>query len=99
VYSISLLATLNLRSRIQDALNEPISLEMPANLNIHQNISLRAGKEGLGLMHAVSPSASFAFANRVDISGGSGMSKYQPLEIDPHHSSDDNKHTKNLNAR
>jgi hypothetical protein len=99
VYSNSLLATLNLRSRIQDALDKPISFEMPTALNTHKNLSLPSGKEGLDVSHAVSPSTSFARASKVDILGGYGMSKNQSLENHPHHNSDDNKHTNNSDTR
>jgi hypothetical protein len=97
VYSNSLLATLNLRSRIQNALNEPISLEMPAS-NTQRNISLRVGKESQGLRRAVPSFASFAFANRVDVDG-SAVSNYQSLDVQTHLKSDGNLYSEVSNAR
>jgi hypothetical protein len=97
VYSNSLLATLNSRPRIQNALDEPISLEMPAS-STQRNINLRAGKEGQGLRRAVPSFASFAFANRVDVDG-SAVSNYQSLDVRTHLKSDDHLHSKASDAR
>jgi hypothetical protein len=70
VFSNSLLATLNSRSRFRAALDEPISLELPS-MKLSQHTS---GKDGLAPHRAATPLNSLCFAERGSSVVDSGLS-------------------------
>jgi hypothetical protein len=70
VYSNTILATLNSRSRFRAALDEPISLELPS-MKLSQHTS---GKDGLAPPRAATPLNSLCFAERGSSVVDSGLS-------------------------
>jgi hypothetical protein len=65
VYSNSLLATLNSRSRIREALNDPVSIELSGSLS-HKDNTPQVSRRGLGSNRTASPLGSLSFAKKAD---------------------------------
>jgi hypothetical protein len=95
VYSNSLLATLNSRSRIRDALNEPISLELP-----HWSLSPHtSGKNGSASDYVASPLSPLSFAKRADIGEPPEQSVSQFHNVYIHHVPNRELHTRDVYTR